>query len=76
MLKNWKKSKKYNSETNTIYKNILPQYQSFYDNYLISYGYNGEDYWVQITKEGKGKSITFKTKQKMLSFVKSYMRKN
>ena len=73
-LKDWKKSTKYNSEAHTIIKNILPQYKYFEDNYYLSYGYNGENYWVQITKEGEGKNEQFKTKKEMLKFVKQYMR--
>ena len=72
-LKDWKLAK-YRSEEYTMYVNSKPQFKSFRDNYYITYGFNGESYWISITKEGVGKGKQFKTKKLMLAYARKYMR--
>ena len=75
MLKDWEKSKKYHSIYYTIYKNKLPEYEKFDNNYHITLGRIFGRSYLSIYKNRKQILVKeFKTRSQTLKFAKQYMR--
>ena len=65
VLSDWKLSPKYNKKVYSIYKNQLPQYSLFDDNFYLVVGLEGNSDdgapYVSVVKNGESKSRMFKS---------------
>ena len=79
VLKDWRKSGKYNKKRYAMYVNKLPEFEGFKNNYYIVVGEEGNSgrYYTSVTKKQRQILVKrFNTYIKALRFAKSYMRKH
>ena len=77
-IKGWKTTK-YKSRNYTMWKNILPKYESFEDNYTVTIGREGrtKNFFMWVIKEGRQLiSLTYDNFEEAKKIAIDYMKKH